>query len=137
MKKKIRNDRGFTLVEIMAVVVIIGLLVGTVAVVILPKILRSEQTVARMEIETYEAAVKEFRMVCKVYPDRLEELTQKQETPNGEIVGPWVDKINLDPWGNAYYYDKNNGDDFEIKSFGSDGRPDGEGENKDISNRDD
>ena len=135
MKNRIRNDRGFTLVEIMAVVVIIGLLVGAAAFVVLPKILRTEQTVAKTEIENYKDAVIEFRLECGYYPEQLIELTKKQDISNGETVGPWMDKIKLDPWGNEYDYSKNNGSDFEIKSFGADGSEGGEEENKDISNK--
>ena len=137
MKKKIRNDRGVTLVEMMVVVIIVGLMAGMAAFFVLPRLLESRQTKAKTDVHTYAEAVGMFEIACGRLPENLEELLE--EEIDGEKVGPFIKggKIKQDPWGNEYDYIKYGEGKFEIISYGKGGEVGGEGESKDISNRDD
>ena len=137
MNNEKRNDRGVTLVEMMVVVIIVGLLAGLAAFYVIPRLLESRQTKAKSDIETYAGAVEMFDMKCGRLPNTLDELLEKEI--DGKKVGPFVkgDSIKKDPWGNEYDYQKIDSREFEITSYGKDGRPGGEDENADISNKSD
>ena len=139
------NHSGFTLIEIMVVVVILSIL----ALYVGPKIIGRPQeariNAAMMQIKSMETALKMFKLDNGEYPSTeqgLEALVQPPET--GQIANNWKKggylekgKVPKDPWGNEYIYlspGANNTDDFDLMSYGPDGQPGGEDENADINN---
>ena len=139
MQKKDRralSERGFTLVEIMIVVVILGLLVGLVGPRVIDRFKKAERHTAKAQIEMLATAVDTFRLDMRRYPKELEELIRSSEdSKNWE--GPYLKKdLPTDPWDNPYIY-KCPGDerrDYDIISYGADGQPGGDKENADINN---
>ncbi|MEE9536523.1 MAG: type II secretion system major pseudopilin GspG [Desulfobacterales bacterium] len=147
MVHKEKNDtRGFTLIELMVVVIILGIL----ALYIGPKIMgepeRAKRVKAKMDIATFETALKMYKLDNGVYPSTeqgLAALIEKPET--GVIPKRWREggylekrKISKDPWRNDFVYiSPGVHSDFDLISYGTDGVPGGEGENnKDINNWD-
>ncbi|NOQ20533.1 MAG: type II secretion system major pseudopilin GspG [Desulfobacterales bacterium] len=147
MVHKEKNDnRGFTLIELMVVVIILGIL----ALYIGPKIMgepeRAKRVKAKMDIATFETALKMYKLDNGVYPSTeqgLAALIEKPET--GVIPKRWREggylekhKILKDPWRNDFVYiSPGVHSDFDLISYGTDGVPGGEGENnKDINNWD-
>ena len=140
-----RRDAAFTLIEIMAVVLIIGLLGGIVGAAIFGQIDRARVTTAKTQIKQIEAALDFYRMDNGKYPSTeqgLEALVQppsidpipKNYRPEGYLSGG---RIPLDPWSNEYEYlspGQNNPYSFDLWSHGSDGRPGGSGTDADIGN---
>ncbi len=131
--------RGFTLLEMLVVLVIIGLLAGYVAPRFFAQVGRSEVKVARAQIDAFEKAVDQFRLDTGHFPSADQGLAALVARPAGEQrwAGPYLKKaLPADPWGNAYVYRVPGGDlDYEIMSYGRDGRPGGGGEDADIANR--
>lgn len=131
--------RGFTLLELLVVIVIIGLLAGYVAPRYFSQVGRSEVQVARAQIDALEKALDQYRLDTRRYPSPEQGLQALVERPAGEAQwsGPYLKKgVPLDPWGNAYVY-RNAGAEaaIEILSYGRDGRPGGSGLDADIANR--
>lgn len=120
---------GFTLLELLVVIVIIGLLAGYVAPRYFSQVGKSEIQVARAQIEAFEKALDQYRLDQKRYPTTEEGLT---------AIQPYLKKtMPTDPWGRPYVYrapgDK--GAEFSVVSFGRDGKPGGSGEDADIGMR--
>jgi general secretion pathway protein G len=138
----IRNSlqAGFTLLELLVVMVILGLLVGYVAPKYFAQVGKSEVKTARAQIEALEKALDMYRLDTGHYPTTEQGLAALNTRPQNEPKwgGPYLKKeVPLDPWGRSYIY-KNPGEkgaDFDLLSLGKDGRPGGEGENADISNQ--
>jgi general secretion pathway protein G len=133
-----RFRAGFTLLELLVVVVIIGLLVGYVAPRYFGQVGKSEVTTAKAQIDALEKALDQFRLDTGHYPSTELGLGALVNRPQNEPKwnGPYLRKdVPLDPWGKAYTY-KQPGErgDYDIMSFGKDGQPGGTGENADISN---
>lgn len=141
--------RGFTLIEILIVVVIIGLLATLVAPRLIGKLSESKEKIARQQIEMISTALDLFRADVGRYPtteEGLKALVKKpEEVPKELWRGPYLKhgKLPKDPWGRPFHYfgpdseyAKSKGVDYVIISYGADGKPGGEGENKDISNID-
>lgn len=133
-----RSQRAFTLLELLVVMVIIGLLAGFVAPKYFGQIGKSEVKVARAQIDALEKALEQYRLDLGKYPSTEQGLAALNVSPPGEAKwsGPYLRKdAPLDPWGRAYVY-KFPGErsDFDIVSYGRDGRPGGEGEDQDIGN---
>ncbi len=129
---------GFTLLELLVVIVIIGLLASYVGPKYFSQIGKSEVTLAKAQIEAFKKAIETYRIDVGHFPsdeDGLNSLLTnlRQET---KWNGPYMDKtIPLDPWGHAYQYRSNVKDkDYEIVSLGKDGQVGGDGENADLSN---
>jgi general secretion pathway protein G len=127
---------GFTLLELLVVLVIIGLLAGYVGPRYFAQVGKAEQKVARAQIDGFEKALNTYRLDMGHFPSTAEGLEALNTAPAGEIKwqGPYMSKaIPLDPWGRPYLY-KSPGDhgDFDIESYGSDGRPGGEGNDADV-----
>ncbi len=129
---------GFTLLELLVVMVIIGLLAGLVAPRYFSQVGKSEVKVAHAQIAAFDSALDQYRLDVGHYPDTDPGLASLLERPAGEPrwAGPYLKKqIPPDPWGNAYVY-RMPGEhgEYDLFSFGSDGRPGGSGEAADITN---
>ncbi len=130
------NQKGFTLIELLVVVIIIGLLASLVAPKFFGKLGSSRQKTAKAQIELLGQALDEFRLDNGRYPTTEEGLEALRKKPEGlpNWAGPYLPKaIPKDPWGHNYVY-KCPGEhgDYDLLSYGRDGEPGGEGEDKDI-----
>ncbi len=133
-----RHTFGFTLLELLVVLVIIGLLVGYVAPRYFAQVGKSEVKVARAQIKSLEDALDQYRLDVGSYPDTEQGLASLFSQPAGEArwQGPYLKKsVPNDPWGNAYQF-KHPGEhaEFDLFSFGKDGQPGGTGDAADIGN---
>jgi len=133
-----RQGAGFTLLELLVVVAIIGLLVGYVAPRYFGQIGKSEVNTAKAQIDAFEKALDQYRLDTGHYPGTELGLNALLERPQNEPKwnGPYLKKaVPLDPWGKPYAY-RAPGEkgDFDLISFGKDGAPGGSGENADLSN---
>lgn len=135
------HDEGFTLVELLVVIVILGLLMSIVALNVLPAQDKAMATKARADIATLEQAVEQFRLDTMTYPSGADGLQALLTPPAGlarpELYqrGGYIKKLPADPWGRPYLYAQpGQRGAFDIMSYGADGAPGGEGENADIGN---
>lgn len=133
-----QHVEGFTLLELLVVMVIIGLLAGYVAPRYFAQVGKSEVKVARAQIDAFEKALETYRLDVGRYPTTEQGLDALVKTPAGvpKWQGPYLKKVvPPDPWGRPYLY-KQPGDhgDFDIQSLGQDGRSGGEAEDADIGN---
>jgi general secretion pathway protein G len=132
------GSRGFTLIELLVVVVIIGLLAGYVAPRYFSQVGKSEVQVARAQIDALEKALDLYRLDNRRFPSAEQGLKALTEKPANEANwnGPYLKKgVPLDPWGNAYVYRQpGTKHDFDLVSYGRDGKPGGSGEDADITN---
>lgn len=132
-----KRNRGFTLMELLVVVVIVGLLVALVAPRYFQQIGRSERTAAANQIDALSKAIDTYRLDLGRFPRQEEGLQVLVERPEGEPRwnGPYMrGAIPPDPWGNPYVYRiPGVGSDYDVISYGRDGRSGGEGEDADVS----
>ena len=134
-----RSNAGFTLLELLVVVVIIGLLAGFVAPRYFGQVGKSEVNVAKAQIDALEKALDQYRLDTGRYPTNELGLKALVERPTDEPkwAGPYLRKdVPLDPWGKPYVY-RMPGEkgDYDLLSLGKDGQPGGNGEAADIANR--
>jgi general secretion pathway protein G len=133
---RLANQRGFTLIEILVVVVILAILAALVGPRLFGKVGQAKQKASSAQIELFRTALDTFRLDVGRYPTTSEGLQALRKQPTGldTWVGPYVTKaIPKDPWGQPYVYrSPAEHGDFDIISYGADGAPGGEGENKDI-----
>ncbi|OHB28978.1 MAG: type II secretion system protein GspG [Desulfuromonadaceae bacterium GWC2_58_13] len=139
-KSILRNHRGFTLIEIMVVVVILGILAAIVVPRLLERPEEARRTKAAIDIKGIEEAIGLFKLDNGFYPSSeqgLQALVTQPETgriPNRYHEGGYLKKIPQDPWGNAYIYlSPGIHDDFDIISYGADGEAGGEGNDADVN----
>jgi general secretion pathway protein G len=129
---------GFTLLELLVVMVIIGLLAGYVGPKLFGQIGKSEIKAARAQMDGFSKALDQFRIDTGHYPTTEEGLAALVAQPSGETKwqGPYLTKaVPKDPWGNDYRYaSPGEHGDYDLQSFGKDGRAGGDGEDADITN---
>ena len=141
-KLKFKNQ-GFTLIELMVVIIILGILAMWVAPKIMSRPGEARQVKARLDIQNLETALKLYKLDNANYPGTEQGLQALVEMPETGIIpkkwkkGGYLEKgkVPKDPWGNDFVYlSPGLKGDFDIISYGADGVPGGEDENKDINN---
>ena len=140
-QKNSHQSSGFTLLELLVVVAIIGLLAAYVGPKYFSQIGRSEQAVAKSQLESFSQALSAYRIDVGSYPTTEDGLSVLNKKPSDSAKaakwnGPYLMKsVPLDPWGKPYMY-RSPGDksDFELASYGNDGQPGGTGDAADITN---
>ena len=127
-----RQTAGFTLIEILIVIVIMGLLISLVAPTLFSKVSSSQRKTTMAQMQMISTALDTYRLDIGSYPDRLEEL-RRSERPGWD--GPYMPRdIPADPWGNPYVYStKSEGEaPYGLSSYGAGGLPGGEDDEADI-----
>jgi general secretion pathway protein G len=140
------NQKGFTLIELMIVIVIMGIL----ATLLIPRIMdrpeEARRLKAKMDIKNIESALKLYKLDSGTYPTTdqgIEALIKKPEAP--PVPAKWKEggyldgnSVPKDPWNHSYFYSSpgQDGKDYEIISYGNDGEPGGTGKDADISSND-
>jgi general secretion pathway protein G len=134
----IASSRGFSLIELLVVIIILGLLAGLVGPRLGGREGQSKTAAARAQIELFGAALDQYRLDVGSYPASgagLDALVKNPSAPNWN--GPYLNKnvVPVDPWGKPYQYKCCPGDhgDYDIWTFGADGAPGGDGENADVT----
>ncbi|MBI5049306.1 MAG: type II secretion system major pseudopilin GspG [Nitrospirae bacterium] len=127
---------GFTLIELMVVMIILGLLAAIVVPKFIGKVGPAKQKAAQSQIELLGTALDTFHLDVGRYPTSSEGLQALITNPGAEgWNGPYLKKqeIPLDPWGNPYHYEApGRHGDYDLYSYGTDGAEGGDGENQDI-----
>ena len=132
------GSRGFSLIELLVVIIILGLLAGLVGPRLFGRVGQSKTAAARAQIELFGAALDQYRLDVGSYPASgagLDALVKNPSAPNWN--GPYLKKnaVPVDPWGKPYQYKCCPGEhgDYDIWTFGADGAPGGDGENADVT----
>jgi general secretion pathway protein G len=136
-----RRPRGFTLIEIMVVIVIIGLLAAFIVPAVIGKVDEAKVSKTKGDIQALEAALAIFYLDNSKYPTTEQGLKALVVQPNDPSIRHWkpggyLDRVSKDPWGNDYQYafPGQHGKAYDVYSLGADGQPGGEGINADIGN---
>ncbi len=132
---KIRERAGFTLMELLVVMVILGLLAALVGPRIWKNVTKSKITTAKTQIELLGQALDQFRLDTGRYPTSQEGLEALRTSPGVEgYDGPYLRKpVPNDPWNRPYVYlSPGSQGDYDLSTYGLDGSPGGEGKNKDV-----
>jgi general secretion pathway protein G len=127
-----KKNKGFSLMELMIVLIILGLLGSLVAPKLFSKVSSSKKKTAVAQMQMFETAIDTYRLDIGTVPPSLEAL---RSSNNPSWDGPYLPKaIPLDPWGKTYIYTipGSNNMPYSIKSYGLDGQEGGEGENADV-----
>ena len=137
--RKRQKRQGFTLVELMVVIVIIGLLATVVAINVLPSQDRAMVGKARADISVLEQAIETYRLDNLTFPDDLNALTTAPASlaqPERYRQGGYIRRLPEDPWGNPYQYRRQSahGGQFDVYSLCADGKEGGEGNDADLGN---
>ena len=143
MKPGFMNQRGFTLIELMVVIVILGILAGLIIPRIMGRPEEARRMKARVQIESIETALKLYKLDNGSYPSTEQGLEALVEAPSvGQLPRAWRDggylekgRVPKDPWDNEFIYlSPGVNSDFDLISYGADGEPGGEDKDKDVNN---
>lgn len=138
--KQAKQQTGFTLIEMLVVLVIIGLLAGLVGPKLFSKVDSSKVQTAQTQVKMLKGALETLRLDIGTFPSAADGLALLSEPPKDEKLkakwkGPYLDEaLPLDPWGNPYQYSLpgSNNQPFALYSFGADGKKGGDGNDADI-----
>lgn len=137
MTKKRYRDAGFTLIELMIVIAILGLMAYMVAPRLMGVMGKAKPKIALTDIKNLETALDLFYLDVGRYPTEAEGLKALLQAPENlpNWGGPYLKKFPKDPWGRDYMYKfPGEHNPYDLTSYGADGQPGGEGENTDIIN---
>ncbi len=142
--RRMRNDDGFTLIEIMVVVLIIGLLMTVLATNVFKRLGGAQADIARLQVSKLSQQLELYKLDNGTYPtteqglDALVREPTSEPRPRRYPEGGYVTSKDLiDPWQSPYKYErpgKNNTRTFDLYTLGADAQPGGEGENAEIGN---
>jgi len=141
--RRSRSERkpGFTLLELVVVIIVLGLLAAIVAPQILGRVSDARTTSAETQVALFGTALDNYRLDNGAYPTTEQGLAALREKPTRAPIptnwrGPYLRKdVPLDPWGKPYIYrspGERNASGYDLLSLGRDGKPGGEGEDKDV-----
>jgi general secretion pathway protein G len=135
------GQRGFTLIEIMVVVIIIGLLAAVIVPSVINKVDEARVSKAKADIQSLETALTMYRLDNSKYPTTDQGLQALVVQPTDPSIRHWrqggyLQRISKDPWGADYVYANpgSHGKDYDLYTLGSDGQPGGDGTAADIGN---
>ncbi len=137
LRKTVRcNQDGFTLIELMVVILIIGLLATIVVQNLLSATDKDKRVKAQADISQIKSALDRYYLDAGSYPTSDQGLPALMAAPTSgndpkDWGGPYIERMPLDPWGRAYFY-QSDGNEYLLKSYGADGVEGGEGKNADI-----
>jgi general secretion pathway protein G len=144
LNETLSGDRGFTLLEILIVITILGILASLIAVRVMDRPGEARAMKAQLDIQTMENALKLFKLDNAYYPTTEQRLRALVERPSvGRAAPKWREggylekgELPKDPWGNDFFYMSPgvHNRDFDIWSYGADGEEGGEGEDGDVTN---
>lgn len=141
MMKQLSTQKGFTLIEILIVVVILSVLAITVVPQFLDQPGKARTARAQSDIQNLKKALSMYKLDNFNYPSTSQGLQALVSQPSGQPQaknwkpGGYIEKLIMDPWGNPYQYlNPGSRGEIDIYSLGADGQPGGEGENQDIGN---
>lgn len=140
-RRRARRARGFTLIEIMVVIVIIGLLAAVIVPTVMGKVDDARVAKAKADIQSLEAALSMYYLDNSKYPSSEQGLTALMQQPTDPSIKHWrpggyLERVSKDPWGNPYLYTfpGTHGKQYDLYTLGADGQPGGDGINADIGN---
>ncbi len=135
------GDSGFTLIEVMVVVVILALLAGIATRMVIGRVAEARRTKVAVDLKEIAGALRLYKLDNGVYPSTEQGLDALVAPPKvGILPRRWnpdgyLEKVPLDPWGNPYLY-LSDGRSYQLMSLGADGEEGGEDEDADIDSRD-
>lgn len=137
MRATPHTQQGFSLIEIMVVVVIMGVLAALIVPNLLDRPDQARATAARQDVGAIMQALKLYRLDNGAYPSNEQGLRALAEKPTtGQVPANWhkyLERLPNDPWGNPYHYlNPGTNGEIDVFSLGADGKPDGEGTSADI-----